>query len=170
MRVALVDATVNPAPNRHFFGRLTMPDLMYIKTLLEAPIGKYGAPASQLSPPASIDNATISNSMGASHVERPGTMLVATHFPANSIVVDGGIDALGQLYSECGVAAAISGHLHQLPHGGVPGMRSTGRRLHGVLGGDTLELEQPDFKSHERYRVMVARAGTVRFAEPRFHL
>lgn len=92
---------------------------------------------------------------------------MAAHFPANSIVVEGGMQALARTYDEGNAAMSISGHLHQLPYGDVPGLRHLGRRLHGVLGRGTLELEQPDFKTHGRYRVIIVRGPLVRFSEPR---
>ena len=77
------------------------------------------------------------------------------------------MQALARTYDEGNAAMAISGHLHQLPYGDVPGLRHLGRRLHGVLGRGTLELEQPDFKTHGRYRVIIAKGPLVRFSEPR---
>lgn len=159
VRVVTVDATVDPAPTRHFFGRLTPKDIHTIDTLLAEPDqSSQGVPCSDVA-------------------------LVASHFPLNTIVFepDAASTDVGPLqdiklqlldaYSRRRVRAALSGHLHQLPQGEGVVASPIGSQLHARLATGTLELELADLKIHGAFRVLVVTPqGEVVFTDSTLRL
>jgi len=150
LRLLAVDATVDPAPTRHFFGRVSAEDVGAVDALAAAE-------------------------------PRPDVSLMALHYPLCTVGHEseppmtgraGWAEShpLARVARERGVAAVLSGHLHQLPMGELSSSAAGGRPLHGLLPGSPapLELEVPDARRHGVYRVLVAeRDGRTGFAEPR---
>jgi hypothetical protein len=138
-----IDATVNPAPTRHFFGYLSHADLQEIHQLLSRP-----------------SEATVRFST----CHYPYTAISQAQSPAqlSDLYASGRIRVAmsGHLHQlHLGGRVSMGGRLH-------------GRPLHGVLRskafpGETLELEVSDFRVHGRYRVFVVEEdGRVGFVEP----
>ncbi len=173
MRVVALDASVDPAPTRHFFGRLAPDDVAAADELMAEPFAR-----------------------GISQPDRPDVLLAVAHYPMCTVSHDGQLPGdrheaaarhpLAGLLWRHGAAASLSGHLHQLPQGEIFPSGALGRPLHARLpppanrqrfapsapaGGCAgrpcaLELEIPDMRAHGAFRVLVGEAnGALGFAE-----
>lgn len=173
MRVVALDASVDPAPTRHFYGRLSPDDVAAAGELMAEPFAR-----------------------GSSQPARPDVLVSVAHYPMCTISHDGQLPGdrhgaatrhpLADLLWRHGAAASLSGHLHQLPQGEIFQHGAMGRPLHARLpapagiqqsGGAApsggcagrpcaLELEIPDMRTHGAFRVLVGEAnGAFGFAE-----